>query len=174
MDSTPPPPEPRSRTRSSSRRSKIRRIDVAAEISPSVPNQELFLISPSPNRRTKSRLPENLETVDHVAEPAGARRRRRTRNASSVLASPRNTRRQRKRVDQETMRDFNESELNAPLQLVVGLGSGSAEPATVWKIILQTRVISAMFYIGLCFGSEKWILRELMLQLWILLLYALH
>ncbi|VFR03023.1 unnamed protein product [Cuscuta campestris] len=26
----------------------------------------------------------------------------------------------------------------------------SAEPATVWKIILQTRVISAMFYIGLC------------------------
>ncbi|VFQ98822.1 unnamed protein product [Cuscuta campestris] len=109
MDSTPPPPEPRNRTRSSSRRSKIRRIDVAAEISPSVPNRELFLISPSPNRRTKSRLPENLETVDHVAEPSGARRRRRTRNASSVLASPRNTRRQRKRVDQETMRDFNES-----------------------------------------------------------------
>ncbi|VFQ84090.1 unnamed protein product [Cuscuta campestris] len=108
MDSTPPPPEPRNRTRSSSRRSKIRRIDVAADISPSVPNQELFLISPSPNRRTKSRLPENLETVDHVAEPAGARRRRRTRNASSVLASPRNTRRQRKRVDQETMREFNE------------------------------------------------------------------
>ncbi|VFQ61829.1 unnamed protein product [Cuscuta campestris] len=109
MDSTPPPPEPRNRTRSSSRRSKIRRIDVAAEISPAVPNQELFLLSPSPNRRTKSRLPENLETVDHVAEPAGARRRRRTRNASSVLASPRNARRQRKRIDQETMRGFNES-----------------------------------------------------------------
>ncbi|RAL45306.1 hypothetical protein DM860_014716 [Cuscuta australis] len=109
MDSTPPPPEPRNRTRSSSRRSKIRRIDVAAEISPAVPNQELFLLSPSPNRRTKSRLPENLETVDHVAEPAGARRRRRTRNASSVLASPRNARRQRKRIDQEKMRGFNES-----------------------------------------------------------------
>ncbi|CAH9116634.1 unnamed protein product, partial [Cuscuta europaea] len=92
------PPEPRNRTKSSSRRSKFRRVDVAAEISPSVPNQES--------------LSENLEMGDNCAEPVVAvRRGRRSKNISSVCASPRNARRPRKRLDQEMVRDEKDSEV---------------------------------------------------------------
>ncbi|CAH9099223.1 unnamed protein product, partial [Cuscuta epithymum] len=90
------PPEPRNRTKSSSRRSKFRRVYVAAEVSPSAPNQEP--------------LPENREMGDNCAEPVVAvRRGRRSKNVSSVCASPRNARRPRKRLDQEMARDEKDS-----------------------------------------------------------------
>nr|GMD33409.1 reticulon-like protein B17 isoform X1 [Ipomoea batatas] len=127
MDTTPPShrSEPRNRTKSSSRLSKLRQIDdqegeigesspskVALESATSVPNppynlpnQELLLLSPSPNRKSKIRLSEKLEMGDDGAEPVVVRRRCRNKNAAAVCASPRNNRRSRKRLDQEMVRD---------------------------------------------------------------------
>ncbi|XP_055823761.1 reticulon-like protein B17 isoform X2 [Solanum dulcamara] len=123
MDTTPPQShrsETRSRTKSASRLSRIRRYDeesesvtprVSLEIVPSprievspydngLPLRELLLLSPSPLRRSKTRLSDKLELADDGVEPNGVRRRRRSRN-SAIGASPRNNRRSRRRLEQE-------------------------------------------------------------------------
>ncbi|XP_019159017.1 PREDICTED: reticulon-like protein B17 [Ipomoea nil] len=117
MDTAPPShrSEPRNRTKSSSRLSKLRQIDdqegeigesspskVALESATSVPNQELLLLSPSPNRKSKI---QKFEMGDDGAEAVGVRRRCRNRNAAAVCASPRNNRRLRKRLDQDMVRE---------------------------------------------------------------------
>lgn len=122
MDTTPPShrSETRSRTKSASRLSRLRRYDeesesptprVSLEIVPSprievspygnaLPLHELLLLSPSPLRRSKTRLADKLELVDDGVELNGVRRRRRSRN-SAIGASPRNNRRSRRRLEQE-------------------------------------------------------------------------
>ncbi|XP_049413368.1 reticulon-like protein B17 isoform X2 [Solanum stenotomum] len=122
MDTTPPShrSETRSRTKSASRLSRLRRYDeesetltprVSLEIVPSprievspygngLPLHELLLLSPSPLRRSKTRLADKLELVDDGVEPNGVRRRRRSRN-SAIGVSPRNNRRSRRRLEQE-------------------------------------------------------------------------
>lgn len=121
MDTTPPShrSEPRTRTKSASRLSKLRQYDeesesltprVSLEIVPSprldspygngLPLHELLLLSPSPLRRSKTRLVDKLELVDDGVEPNGVRRRRRSRN-SGIGASPRNNRRSRRRLEQD-------------------------------------------------------------------------
>lgn len=121
MDTTPPShrSEPRTRTKSASRLSKLRQYDeesesltprVSLEIAPSprldspygngLPLHELLLLSPSPLRRSKTRLVDKLELVDDGVEPNGVRRRRRSRN-SGIGASPRNNRRSRRRLEQD-------------------------------------------------------------------------
>lgn len=120
--------ETRSRTKSASRLSRLRRYDeesesltprVSLEIVPSprllaspspspnkppygngLPLHELLLLSPSPLRRSKTRLADKLELADDGVEPNGVRRRRRSRN-SAIGASPRNNRRSRRRLEQE-------------------------------------------------------------------------
>lgn len=134
MDTTPPShrSEPRSRTKSASRLSRLRRYDeenesltprVSLEIVPSprlldsptmspnkppysnnLPLHELLLLSPSPLRKSRTRLADKLELVDDGVEPNGVRRRRRSRN-SVVGASPRNNRRSRRRLEQEMRED---------------------------------------------------------------------
>lgn len=135
MDSTPPyhKSEPKSRTKSSSRLSKLRFYNeenevvtpnlsleivpsspaVVASPSPSkspcgLPVHELLLFSPSPLRKSKTRLADKLEMADDAAEPNGARRRSKNRNsASGLLAhpSPRNHRRSRRRFEQDLRED---------------------------------------------------------------------
>lgn len=121
MDTTPPShrSEPRTRAKSASRLSKLRQYDeesesltprVSLEIVPSprldspygngLPLHELLLLSPSPLRRSKTRLVDKLELVDDGVEPNGVRRRRRSRN-SGIGASPRNNRRSRRRLEQD-------------------------------------------------------------------------
>ncbi|KAH0653710.1 hypothetical protein KY289_031388 [Solanum tuberosum] len=122
MDTTPPShrSETRSQTKSASRLSRLRRYDeesesltprVSLEIVPSprievspygngLPLHELLLLSPSPLRRSKTRLADKLELVDDGVEPNGVRRRRRSRN-SAIGVSPRNNRRSRRRLEQE-------------------------------------------------------------------------
>lgn len=61
-----------------------------------LPLRELLLLSPSPARRSKARFDEE------VPEPAGVRRRCKSRGAQmGVLASPRNSRRSRRRSELE-------------------------------------------------------------------------
>ncbi|PHT76688.1 Reticulon-like protein B17 [Capsicum annuum] len=119
MDTTPPShrSEPRTRTKSASRLSKLRVYDeesesVSLDIVPSprltsspygngLPLHELLLLSPSPLRRSKTRLADKLELIDDGVEPNGVRRRRRSRN-SAIGVSPRNNnRRSRRRLEQE-------------------------------------------------------------------------
>ncbi|KAF3658014.1 DNA-binding family protein [Capsicum annuum] len=119
MDTTPPShrSEPRIRTKSASRLSKLRVYDeesesVSLDIVPSprltsspygngLPLHELLLLSPSPLRRSKTRLADKLELIDDGVEPNGVRRRRRSRN-SAIGVSPRNNnRRSRRRLEQE-------------------------------------------------------------------------
>ncbi|XP_060190025.1 reticulon-like protein B17 isoform X2 [Lycium barbarum] len=122
----------RSRTKSASRLSKLRRYDEESEsltprnsleiipsprllASPSpsamsptnnLPLRELLLLSPSPLRRSKTRLADKLDQfADDGVEPNGVRRRRRSRN-SNIGASPRNNiRRSRRRLEQEMRED---------------------------------------------------------------------
>ncbi|CAN4103293.1 unnamed protein product [Withania somnifera] len=124
MDITPPShrSEPRTRTKSASR---LRHHDeenesltprVSLEIVPSprlaspygngLPLHELLLLSPSPLRRSKTRLVDKLEFVDDGVEANGVRRRRRSRN-SAIGASPRNNRRSRRRLEQEMREEMN-------------------------------------------------------------------
>ncbi|XP_059282301.1 reticulon-like protein B17 [Lycium ferocissimum] len=139
MDTTPPShrSSTRSRTKSASRLSKLRRYDeesesltprnsleiipsprILASPSPSamsptnnLPLRELLLLSPSPLRRSKTRLADKLDQfADDGVEPNGVRRRRRSRN-SNIGASPRNNnRRSRRRLEQE-MREERDSGL---------------------------------------------------------------
>lgn len=122
MDTTPPfhRSETRSVIKSASRLSRLSRFDeesesltpnVSLEIVPSprievppygngFPLHELLLLSPSPLRRSKTRLADKLELADDGVEPNGVRRRRRSRT-SAIGASPRNNRRSRRRLEQE-------------------------------------------------------------------------
>lgn len=127
MDST-PPPEPQSRTKSASRLSKLRHysggnvspipklsLDIvpsspristpspASTISPrppyTLPLQELLLLSPSPLKRSKTRLDA---ADDAPVEPSGVRKRCKSRiSGSGCGVSPRSGRRSRRRLDQD-------------------------------------------------------------------------
>ncbi|GMG98565.1 hypothetical protein Nepgr_000405 [Nepenthes gracilis] len=77
----------------------------------SLPLQDLLLLSPSPVRRSKTRLSDRLEMADDPADPIGSRRRCKARISAVGLlgcASPRNSRRSRRRFEQEAReeRDF--------------------------------------------------------------------
>ncbi|PON74830.1 hypothetical protein TorRG33x02_246040 [Trema orientale] len=127
MDSTPPyhqnRSEPRSRIKSASRLAQSEDlphlstglIDSSPKrtLSPStlslkspspIPLQELLVLSPSPLRRSKTRLADRLEMADEPVEPVGSRRRCKSRTSQLGLlgcASPRNARRSRRRSEME-------------------------------------------------------------------------
>lgn len=132
MDSTTasPPPyrrsEPPSRTKSVSRLAQCEKIPhlslgLITSSSPSpkrtppslkssgpLPLHELLLLSPSPiPRRSKTRLADRLEMADEpIAETPGPRRRCKSSRASQMgCASPRNTRRSRRRSEVEIRED---------------------------------------------------------------------
>ena len=73
----------------------------------SLPLRELLLLSPSPLRKSKTRLTDRLEMADEFVEPAaGLRKRCKTRGAQvGMLASPRNSRRSRRRSEMEIRED---------------------------------------------------------------------
>ncbi|KAG9447810.1 hypothetical protein H6P81_013938 [Aristolochia fimbriata] len=129
MDSTPPPrrSESRSRTKSASRvshfsedlledlsvnlmRSPQRTQSPPLQLAASSPNQpvqlqDLLLLSPSPLGRSKNRAFERIEPLDDLVELVGSRRKCRAKSLSMGLAgcaSPRNSRRLRRRADQES------------------------------------------------------------------------
>ncbi|KAI3457197.1 hypothetical protein Pfo_013860 [Paulownia fortunei] len=141
------PSEPRTRTKSTSRLSKLRHYSEEAgspipqlslEIVPSSPKistpspvstisprppytlplHELLMLSPSPLKRSKTRLGERLEMADDAAiEACGVRKRCKSRNsASGCAASPRSSRRSRRRLEQD-MRE--ERELVAGEEILV-------------------------------------------------------
>ncbi|KAL8088214.1 reticulon-like protein B17 [Apium graveolens] len=61
---------------------------------------ELLLLSPSPHRKSRTRLAEKLEFADQEpVEPNGSRRRHKSRNGA--VGSPKNVRRSRRRFEQE-------------------------------------------------------------------------
>ncbi|KAK3040499.1 hypothetical protein RJ639_028784 [Escallonia herrerae] len=127
MDSSSPPPYhlPCPKTRPKSPTSRLARINtpisqegtpplslqlVPSETTPSsspskpLPLRELLLLSPSPLRRSRTRLAERLEMVDDPAEVNGSRRRCKARSSAVALqgcASPRNNRRSRRRLEAE-------------------------------------------------------------------------
>ncbi|KAM3697474.1 hypothetical protein ACB094_06G117300 [Castanea mollissima] len=134
MESTPPShrSEPRSRLKSASRLARICDFNVEREeesphlsldliLSPttkktpspstlslrnsnSLPIHELLLLSPSPHRKSKTRLTDRLEMAEEPVEPNGSRRRCKSRAAQMGLlgcASPRNSRRSRRRSEIE-------------------------------------------------------------------------
>lgn len=131
MDSsTPPPPyhrsEPKSRTKSSSRLARISdkgtqeplRISLdlvpsptksvspsasSLRSPPSLPLRDLLLLSPSPLRRSKTRIPtDRLDMAEEYVEPVALPRRCKSRGAQmGMLASPRNSRRSRRRSELE-------------------------------------------------------------------------
>ncbi|KAL9454249.1 hypothetical protein AB3S75_009779 [Citrus x aurantiifolia] len=80
----------------------------APSVSPVVPLRELLLLSPSPKRKSRTRLTERLDMSEELGlEPNGSRRRCKTRGGQMGLggcASPRNHRRPRRRSEME-MRD---------------------------------------------------------------------
>ncbi|KAL2483340.1 Reticulon-like protein B17 [Forsythia ovata] len=90
---------------------KISTPSPASTLSPlppySLPIHELLLLSPSPLKRSKTRVAERLEMADEAAvEHSGIRKRCKSRNSSiGYSASPRNTRRSRKRFEQEIRED---------------------------------------------------------------------
>ncbi|CAK9156079.1 unnamed protein product [Ilex paraguariensis] len=134
MDSTPPShrSDPRIGTKSASRLSRIRHLIEVSEGTPplsldvvpsspkmaifspsstvspkphnALPLHELLLLSPSPLRRSKTRLSERVEMAEEAVEPNGARKKCKNRNAAMGLvgcASPRNGRRSRKKLEHE-------------------------------------------------------------------------
>ncbi|XP_062105945.1 reticulon-like protein B17 [Humulus lupulus] len=128
MDSTPPNHQHRSelraRTKSASRLAQTEEVPHLSLgliesspkrtlLSPSVPSlkspsslplKELLLLSPSPLRRSKTRLADRLDMAEEPAEQVGVRRRCKTRTSQLGLlgcASPRNARRSRRRSEIE-------------------------------------------------------------------------
>ncbi|XP_050382561.1 reticulon-like protein B17 [Argentina anserina] len=113
--------EPPSRTKSASRLAqaeKVPHLSLGLIQSPSPPSRkssslplhELLLLSPSPNpRRSKTRLADRFDMPDEpAAEPAGPRRRCKSRASqmgSLGCASPRITRRSRRRSEVEIRED---------------------------------------------------------------------
>ncbi|XP_065875143.1 reticulon-like protein B17 [Euphorbia lathyris] len=130
MDSTPPyhRSNPNSQSKSASRLARTTRFDENEELqalsldlapsppakktpsvkspSNSLPIRELLLLSPSPSRNTRTRISDRLEMEEEAAvEPAGPRRRQRSRGAqlgAQGCASPRNGRRLRRRSEIES------------------------------------------------------------------------
>lgn len=128
MDST-PLSESRNRTKSASRLSKLHHYSgspipqLSLEIVPSSPKistpspastvsprppytaplHELLMLSPSPLKRSKTRLTERLDMAgDAPLEPCGVRKRCKIRNsASGCGVSPRSSRRLRRRLEQD-------------------------------------------------------------------------
>ncbi|GMY10197.1 reticulon-like protein B17 [Fagus crenata] len=125
MDSTPPShrSEPRSRKKSASRLESEESSHLSLDLIPppslkktpspaslslrnsnSLPLHELLLLSPSPLRKSKTRLTDRLEMAEELVEPNGSRRRCKSRAAQMGLlgcASPRNSRRTRRRSELE-------------------------------------------------------------------------
>ncbi|XP_062020155.1 reticulon-like protein B17 [Rosa rugosa] len=115
--------EPPSRTKTASRLAqseKVPHLSLGLIQSPSPPSRkssaslplhELLLLSPSPNpRRSKTRLADRFEMPDEpAAEPVGPRRRCKSSRGSQMgslgCASPRNTRRSRRRSEVEIRED---------------------------------------------------------------------
>ncbi|XP_010540878.1 PREDICTED: reticulon-like protein B17 [Tarenaya hassleriana] len=78
-----------------------------------VPVRELLLLSPSPLRKSRTRLADKLEmAIDEAPEPAGAVRKRcKTKGGQKGLlacASPRNARRSRRRTEAVEMKEDKE------------------------------------------------------------------
>ncbi|XP_047336222.1 reticulon-like protein B17 [Impatiens glandulifera] len=68
----------------------------------SLPIHELLLLSPSPVKRSKTRLSDRLEIAEEVSgDHVGNRRRQKNKNGSITVPSPRNTRRSRRRLEPE-------------------------------------------------------------------------
>ena len=125
MDSTPPShrSETRSRIKSASRLESEESSHLSIDLIPppslkktpspatlslrnsnSLPLHELLLLSPSPLRKSKTRLTDRLEMAEELVEPNGSRRRCKSRAAQMGLlgcASPRNSRRTRRRSELE-------------------------------------------------------------------------
>lgn len=131
MDST--PASHRSRTKLVSRLARLGGLEIEAQESPklsldlinspsprkipspssisvrssnnSLPFQELLLLSPSPYKRSKTRLADRLEmAADEAAEPTGHRKRCKSRGSHLALSgcgSPRTNRRSRRRPEAE-------------------------------------------------------------------------
>ncbi|XP_063935950.1 reticulon-like protein B17 isoform X1 [Daucus carota subsp. sativus] len=125
MDSITPPPyrsDPKSRTKSASRLARITNehdenspnlslelVLSSPKLSPPINTtspksykklHELLLLSPSPQRKSRTRLADKLEFADQdPLEPNGSRRRHRSRNGA--VGSPKNVRRSRRRFEQE-------------------------------------------------------------------------
>ncbi|XP_034701207.1 reticulon-like protein B17 [Vitis riparia] len=119
--------EPRSGTKSASRLTRTGEIDQGGQerpkisldlstlspsktLSPSnpLPLHELLLLSPSPLRRSRTRLTERIDMGEEPLEATGSRRRCKSRiSQMGVLgcASPRNARRPRRRVEQDVRED---------------------------------------------------------------------
>ncbi|KAJ0112343.1 hypothetical protein Patl1_02318 [Pistacia atlantica] len=80
-----------------------------SSVSPALPLPELLLLSPSPLRKSRTRLADRLDAAEEVAlESTGSRRRCKTRGAQmgiSGCGSPRNNRRLRRRSEIEIMRE---------------------------------------------------------------------
>lgn len=79
-------------------------------LSPSnpLPLHELLLLSPSPLRRSRTRLTERMDVGEESLEAAGSRRRCKTRTSQMGAlgcASPRNARRPRRRMEQDLRED---------------------------------------------------------------------
>ncbi|KAE9457672.1 hypothetical protein C3L33_10417, partial [Rhododendron williamsianum] len=94
---------------------------ITAALSPSpssptsLPIRELLLLSPSPLRKSKTRLADRLvEAAEEppAVEPVGSRRKCKNRNGSMgvlVCGSPRNGRRPRRRLEPEVVREERDS-----------------------------------------------------------------
>ncbi|XP_050204594.1 reticulon-like protein B17 isoform X2 [Mercurialis annua] len=129
MDSTPPPSHrsnPNSQTKSASRLARLtssteneESLHLSLDLIPSpatkkttpstpsnksctnaLPLRELLLLSPSPSRKSRTRLPDRLDIADEAAmDPSGSRRR--CKRLAAQLGSPRNSRRSRRRSEIE-------------------------------------------------------------------------
>lgn len=170
MDSTPPShrSEPRSRIKSASRLETEESSHLSIDLIPppslkktpspatlslrnsnSLPLHELLLLSPSPLRKSKTRLTDRLEMAEELVEPNGSRRRCKSRAAQMGLlgcASPRNSRRTRRRSELEIREEKEPSlmeEMGKPrkrrhsgrpkkekLSLVPSMPSSSSSPKT--------------------------------------------
>ncbi|XP_057507078.1 reticulon-like protein B17 [Actinidia eriantha] len=130
MDSTPPSrrSEPRLHLKSASRLNRLTHFHREGEQTPPLsldlvppspkissfspspkphsplPLRELLLLSPSPLRKSRTRLAERLEMAEDPVEPIGSRRKSKNRNGSTgnlACGSPRNNRRSRRRLEPE-------------------------------------------------------------------------
>ncbi|XP_068667213.1 reticulon-like protein B18 isoform X2 [Aristolochia californica] len=208
MDSTPPSrrSDSRSRTKSASRvahfsEELLENIDVnrmqspqksqcsPLQLSANSPNQhvqlqDLLLLSPSPLRRSNNRAFERVEPLEDLVELVGSRRKCRTKSLSMGLmgcASPRNSRRLRRRAEQESrderdlvlgeehmkVRKRRQSRSHSRLEKLVALPSiPSPDPSSIssddngeldclgklaWELIMWKDVAKSSLWFG--FGS---------------------
>ena len=194
--------EPRSRLKSASRLARICDFNVEREESPhlsldliispttkktpspstgteslrnsnSLPIHELLLLSPSPRRKSKTRLTDRLEMAEEPVEPNGSRRRCKSRAAQMGLlgcASPRNSRRSRRRSEIEIREEKEPSlaeEVGKPrkrrhsgrskkekLSLVPLMPSSSSSPSMLKSLSSSSLIIFSMFLVFLGVFSD--------------------